>query len=430
MSNLLHRVSHHDIKKVTTLVRSKTFANDLTKLDRRLTRQATVASFGHTAEFDYKRDTKYLSKIMKHCIAAHTLDLDFILHFLSSYTCEQRIILVRDLEFEYSYKLIDMVLERPESPMRSCTLAMLIEPIELYVRDFHDLLTQKQLKKINYDISRKLVEILLPLNNEDIQKFKETYENLFESSIQNDISIVEGIENIITNLLIQLLEGKRYEESGHSATLAKNIAKKLYEAGEGTPGIDYDTFIRIFTRDAFSQLSAIFDVYEDKYGRPIQDAIEHEFKEKNEIECFQDMVEYVRSPSSYHAKTVRQAFDKTPIDYVTLIRTIIGQEDKDLCEICLEYSKIYDETLDETVKNRIDILEIKRLFILIITHGKDVPTSEYDQVRFDQSYSNVPTSPGPVSTTSTTTSANGMRRNRSQEAFDKFVNVFKTMRPH
>ncbi|CAF4681007.1 unnamed protein product, partial [Rotaria magnacalcarata] len=80
-----------------------------------------------------------------------------------------------------------------------------------------------------------------------------------ESPVQKDIEIVQGSESIATNLLKQLLEGKRYEESGHSATIAKVIAKKLYEAGEGSPGIDYETFIKIFTHDAFSQLSAIFD---------------------------------------------------------------------------------------------------------------------------------------------------------------------------
>jgi len=36
MSNLLRRVSHHDIKKDKTLVRSKTYGSDLTKLEKRL----------------------------------------------------------------------------------------------------------------------------------------------------------------------------------------------------------------------------------------------------------------------------------------------------------------------------------------------------------------------------------------------------------
>ena len=360
-------------------------------------------------------------------MTAHTLDLDFILHFLSSYTCEQRIILVHDLEFEYEYKLIDMVLERPESPMRSCTLAMLIEPIELYARDFHDLLTLKQLNKIDYDISRILVEILLALNNDEIQKFKETYQNLFENSIQKDIQIVQGMESIISNLLIQLLEGKRYEECGHSASIAKSIAKKLYEAGEGTPGIDYNTFIKIFTRDAFSQLSAIFDIYEDKYGRPIQEAIEHEFQGEIEIQCFQDMIEYTRSPSIYYAKILRQALEKTPVDYTTLIRIIIGHQDKDLCEIGLEYSKIYDETLDQTILNHVDILEIKRLFILIVTNGRDIMANEVTQVLFDHANNTSPTGSGTIPTTALSATSNGMRRNRS---FDKFVNMFKTMRPH
>ena len=186
---------------------------------------------------------------MKHCITAQTLDLDFILHFLSTYTCEQRLILVHDLEFEYEYKLVDMVLERPESSMRSCTLAMLIEPIELYVRDFRDLLTMKHLNQISSDISRKLVEILLPLSNQEIAKFQETYELLFENSTEKDIIIVLGKESILSKLLRCFLQGKRYEEPGHSATLAKEIAKRLYEAGEGTPGIDYDTFIKIFTHN-------------------------------------------------------------------------------------------------------------------------------------------------------------------------------------
>jgi hypothetical protein len=367
---------------------------------------------------------------MKHCTTAHTLDLDYILHFLSSYTCEQRIILIRDLEFEYEYKLIDMVLERPESPMRSCVLAMIIEPIELYVRDFNDLLTSKHSKQINYDISRKLVEILLALNNAETQKFKETYENLFESSVQKDIEIVQGNESIISNLLIRLLDGKRYEESGHSATIAKTIAKKLYEAGEGTPGIDYATFIKIFTRDAFSQLSAIFDIYEDKYGRPIQEAIEREFQGQIEIDCFQDIVEYTRSPGAYYSKILRQALDKTPIDYVTLIRTIIGHQDKDLREICLEYSKIYDENLDQTIKTRIEIMEIKRFFVLIITNGHDIMNSESDHVSFDYSNNSSPIGSGGIPTTASAASSNGMRRNRSHEAFEKFANMFKAMRPH
>lgn len=388
---------------------------------------------------------------MKHCITAHTLDLEFILHFLSSYTCEQRIILVRDLEFEYEYKLVDMVLERPESPLRSCTLAMLIEPIELYARDFHDLLANKQLNRIQTDISRKLVEILLTLNNEDTNKFKENYETLFESTVENDVDIVFGKENLIEKLIVQMLEGKRSEDSGHSMTVAKTIAKKLYEASEDRPAIDYDTFIKIFTRDAFSQLSAIFDMYEDKYGRPIQEAIQREFQGQIEIDCFHDLIEFTRSPPVYYAKALRQAFNENPIDYVTLIRTIVGHQEKDLDEITLEYSKVFDETLENTIKNRVEVFEIKRLLYLIVTHGHDLGASEYAQVLFEHANhnhhhhphlhssaaSNSANSSGvtpPSSTTASTTSLNhasgGMRRNRSQEAFDKLVSVFKTMRPH
>ncbi|CAF4516282.1 unnamed protein product [Rotaria sp. Silwood2] len=405
----------------------KTFESNLNKSEKRLTRISSAPSFGHSNEFDYKHDTKYLWKVLKQCETAHKLDLDFILHFLSSYNCEQRMVLVHGIEYEYKYNLINMVLERSESPMRSCTLAMLIEPIELYVRDFHDLLVLKQTAKSNIDISRKLVEILLALNNDDIKIFKATYKNLFQSCVEKYIESIEGEKSILSQLLIELLEGQRLEEPDQSMSTAKLIAKKLYEAGENTPGIDYDTFINIFTRDPFSQLSTIFDIYEDKYGRPIQEAIEHEFQGQIETECFQDMVEYTRSPGSYYSKILRQALDKKPIDYITLIRIIIGHESKDLCEIKLEYSKIYDETLDETIGNRIDIAEIKHLFVMIITTGQNVTSSNCRNVRLDHKINNSSTGSGisPI-----TTSAMRLRKNLSYDALDKLAHVFKIRRPH
>ena len=365
---------------------------------------------------------------MKQCITAHTLDLDFLVNYLSTYTCEQRLIVVHDVEYEYSYKLIDMVLERPESPMRSCTVAMLTEPIELYVRDFHDLLILKQTGKTHDDISRGLVEILLALNNEDTRKLRELYEQLFESPIEKDIEIVLGETSIVSKLLIEFIKGKRYEEPSSSTSIAKAIAKKLYEAGEGTPGIDYDTFIKIFSRDAFSQLSAIFDIYEDLYKRPIQEAIEREFQGRSETECFQDIVEFTRSPAGYYAKILRQAFNKKPVDYITIIRTIIGHEDKDLSEIKLEYSKIYDETLEQTIQNHVEFAEMKRLFIHIIHKGGENTADDDGPVHFDHANNSSSTAAYP--TAPSTPPANGMRRNLSHEAFDKIVHVFKNIRPH
>jgi hypothetical protein len=104
--------------------------------------------------------------------------------------------------------------------------------------------------------------------------------------------------------------------------------------------------------------------------------------------------------------------------------------EKDLQEICLEYSKIYDETLEQTIKTRLDIIEIKRVLVHIVTNGSDTMINDIDQVRFDHSNNSSPTGSGIIANASSLTSLTGMRRNRSQEAFDKFVNVFKTMRPH
>ncbi|CAF0772938.1 unnamed protein product [Adineta ricciae] len=412
-----------------TLTRSKTFDGDLFKVEKRLTRQSTLPSFAHAAEFDYKRDTKQLMKILKNCVTAHMLDLDCILHFLSAYSCEQRMIIIHDLDYEYHYNLIDMVLKRPESPIRSCTLAMLVEPVELCARHFHDFLTQKLTKNDDKNVSRVLLEILLGLNNDDVRKFKETYELVFGAAVQNDITVALGAEGILPNLLIQLLQGERYEDSAGSSTTAKYVAKGLYEATSDTPIIDDDTLIKIFTQDSFSQLSSIFDFYEDKYGQPFLQAIERRFQNPIEIQYFQDIIEFTHSPSSYYSHLLRQAQDKTPIDYVTIIRIILGREEKDLAEIKLEYSKIYDETLDETLKQRLDNLEIKRLLIMIVTGGVDITVNDGGPVRFDHANNSNSTNSGSNSPSATTNGHQGARK-FSHEAFDRFVNVFKQMRSH
>ncbi|CAM4835831.1 unnamed protein product [Rotaria magnacalcarata] len=402
----------------------KAIDSNSNKPEKHLPRISSAPLFGHSNEFDYKRDAKYLSKILEKNNTTNTLDLRSILQFLSLYTCEQRMVLVHGIEYEYKYNLIDMVLEQPESPLRSCTSAMLIEPIELYVRNFHDLLTLKQTDRSNMDISKKLVEILLGLNNDDTKIFKATYTNLFKNSVEKYIEIVEDEKSILSQLLIELLAGQRVEVPDQSVSTAKLIAQKLYESGEGTPGIDYDTFINIFTRDPFSQLSTIFDIYEDKYGRPIQEAIEREFQGKIESECFQDMIEYTRSPSVYYAKILRQALDKNPIDYITLTRIIIGHKHEDLSEIKLEYSKIYDVTLDETIKNRVDTEEIKSLFLMIITTGRHVTSSNCRNIHLDHQIHSSSTGQG---TSSTTTR---LRKNFSHDALDKLSHVFKIRRPH
>lgn len=389
-----------------------------------------MPSFHHVSEFDYKREAKYLSKILKQCATAHTLDVDFLLNYFSSYTNEQRLIIIDDLAYEYNYKLIDMVLERSASPVRSCLLAMLVESIELYVRHFHDILYQKQTGQIENDISRNLLEILLTLNNDEAKQFTETYESLFSTSVNNDIELVQGEENVITKLLIDILKGKRLEEPLSSSSLAKTIAKKLYEGEEGTSIIDIDTFIKIFTRDAFSQLSTIFDFYEDLYKNPIEQAIDKNFSGEIERECFRDMIEFIRSPSVYYSRILRRAIKSDPIDYATLIRTIIGHEEKDLCEIQLEYSKLFEETLEQHIQTTINISDIRSFFLKILQKNQDHSPTDGDDgdepVRFD--HVNNSNALHQSTTQLQMQHMSELRRIRSHEAFDKLIHVFKPKR--
>ncbi|CAF0995860.1 unnamed protein product [Didymodactylos carnosus] len=346
---------------------------------------------------------------MKQCNVAHTLDIEFILHFLSSFNSEQRLILVRELEFEHEYRLVDLLEAEKDTPLRACTLALILESEELYARNFHDLLQSSYTKH-----HHSLVEILLTLNNADLKKFKDHYEQIYGCTIENDVKNVITSTTIYRDLLLAMLEGQRSEQISHSVTIAKMIAKRLYEAGEGTPGLDHETFIKIFTLDSFSQLSAIFDVYEDKYGKSISIPINQEFQQQIERDSFEDIVQYTRNPAAYFANILHKALNESPIDYTSLIRIIIGHAEKDLHESALEYWKLFDESLEQTIKNKAEEGEIKRLLLTLVTNGR----------LSDKQTQHV----GSGSTPPTGGSTMGMKRNRSQEAFDKLVNTLKGIR--
>ncbi|CAF1183117.1 unnamed protein product [Didymodactylos carnosus] len=363
---------------------------------------SSVTSFNHSFDFDYKRETKNLYKIMKQCTVAHTIDIQYILNFLSSFDSEQRLILVRELEFQHDYKLVDSILAEKDSLLRSCTLALIMESEELYSRNFHDLLHNAY--TTHY---RSLLEILLTMNKEDMKKFKDYYKQIYTCSVESDVKNIVTTPTIFYNLILAMLEEQRSEQISHSATSAKQIAKLLYEAGEGTPGLDHETFIQTFAVDSFSQLSAIFDEYEDKYGKPINVAINQKFTHQIERESFEDIIQYTRNPATYFSNILHKSLNENPIDYTSLIRIIIGHSEKDLCEIALEYSKLF-ELLEQTISKQIETGEIKKLFLKLVTngHSSDIQTQH---------------SNGQSSHT-------GMRRNRSQEALDKVLYTLKGIR--
>ncbi|CAM2729397.1 unnamed protein product [Rotaria socialis] len=100
------------------------------------------------------------------------------------------------------------------------------------------------------------------------------------------------------------------------------------------------------------------------------------------------------------------------------LRIIIGHERKDLGEIKLEYSKIYDETLDETIENRVDIEEIKKLFLMIITTGRHATSSNCRNIDLDHKIQNRSSGQGtsPITTK--------LRKKFSHDALDKLSHVF------
>ncbi|CAF3221490.1 unnamed protein product [Rotaria sp. Silwood2] len=139
------------------------------------------------------------------------------------------------------------------------------------------------------------------------------------------------------------------------------------------------------------------------------------------------MFAYTRTPSGYHAKILQQALDKKPIDYITLIRIIIGHEVKDLCEIKLEYSKMYDETLYQSIEDRMDIAERKNLLAMIVVIGKHLTSNDSEEVCSDDRDNSSSTRTALRSITSRVAE---IKANCSLHAFEKFIQILKIRHSH
>lgn len=64
-------------------------------------------------------------------------------------------------------------------------------------------------------------------------------------------------------------------------------------------------------------------------------------------------VECVQSPPTFFAKKLRKAMEGAGTDDQTLIRIIVSRSEIDLGNIKREYERLYDKTLESSVKVKI-----------------------------------------------------------------------------
>ncbi|KAK4872555.1 hypothetical protein RN001_014584 [Aquatica leii] len=208
-----------------------------------------------------------------------------------------------------------------------------------------------------------LIEILCSRNNDEIKELSETYEQLYDRPLAEQMC--SETSGDLRRLLTFIVTGTRDDSNEVDYSRAREQAEELYNAGEGRLGTEESTFSKILGHENFNQLRQIFEEYKNVSGNTIEQALRHEV-DGDYLKALSAIVECVQSPPAYFAKRLYEAMIGAGTDDETLIRIIVSRSEIDLGSIKEEFERIYDRTLESMVAQNETSGDYKRALLALL----------------------------------------------------------------
>jgi len=183
-----------------------------------------------------------------------------------------------------------------------------------------------------------LIQVICTKTNEEIDALKNAYKDKFERDLEEDIK--SDATGAFEELLVALLQGGREEEKEPCHNSAMEEAQEILDAGENRWGTDESVFNRIFVLRSYDQLREIFSAYHELAGNDIEEAIGEEMSDdmKN---AFLTLIQYIRDPITYYAKSLYKAMEGVGTNDLLLQRIILSRCEIDLAAIKEMYKTLY-----------------------------------------------------------------------------------------
>lgn len=193
-----------------------------------------------------------------------------------------------------------------------------------------------------------LIEILCTSTNQQIEEIKETYNQLFEADMVEDID--NDMSGNVCRLLYSLAQAARSEDEDVDDDLAVEDAEALIEAGEASWGTDESRFNVVLASRSFTQLAETFAHYAVRSERSIIEAIESEMS-GDVKDGMLAIVDAVYSKTNYFAKRLYNSMKGAGTDDRTLIRVMVSRSEVDLADIRSAFQDLYEQSLEEFIEN-------------------------------------------------------------------------------
>jgi len=185
---------------------------------------------------------------------------------------------------------------------------------------------------------RLLIHVICTKTNSEIEAVKEAYKQLFDRDLVKDVT--GECTGELEELLVSLLQAGREEEKEVDEERATEEAQEIFDAGEGAWGTNESVFNRIFALRSFDQLKATFCAYSCLSGKEIEDVIGEEMS-GDDKEAFLTLIQHIRDPIGFYAKSLHKAMEGVGTDDCLLQRIILHRCEIDLQEIKEMYKSLY-----------------------------------------------------------------------------------------
>jgi annexin A7/11 len=258
-----------------------------------------------------------------------------------SHSNEERVKLRADYQAKFGRDLLKDFESKLKSDFKECMLGLYKPPAE-YDAD----LLYFAMKGIGSDkeVITEVLSFRTPERlNEVKAKFQEKYGKDLVAEIKSETS------GDYQKIAMALLDGKRGTNTSPDLQNCTNIAKELYDAGEGKIGTNEDVFIKYFTTLSKEELLLVCKEYHKNYKKNMLDTIDNEFG--SHVQTLLKVILYsLYSPSEYFAKTINSAVAGAGTSDNRLIRCVLSRTGVDMKKIKKYYKKLFNKEMEEDIK--------------------------------------------------------------------------------
>jgi annexin A7/11 len=268
-------------------------------------------------------------------------DESTLVNITVSHSNEERVKLRADYQAKFGRDLLKDFESKLKSDFKECMLGLYKPPAE-YDAD----LLYFAMKGIGSDkeVITEVLSFRTPERlNEVKAKFQEKYGKDLVAEIKSETS------GDYQKIAMALLDGKRGTNTSPDLQNCTNIAKELYDAGEGKIGTNEDVFIKYFTTLSKEELLLVCKEYHKNYKKNMLDTIDNEFG--SHVQTLLKVILYsLYSPSEYFAKTINSAVAGAGTSDNRLIRCVLSRTGVDMKKIKKYYKKLFNKDMEEDIK--------------------------------------------------------------------------------